>query len=65
MDTDVIVQLINSMGFPIVMCGALFWKMTKDEKTNRENIDNMVDAVNNNTNVITKLILSIDHDKED
>lgn len=29
MDANTIIQIISSLGFPIVMCGALFWYMVK------------------------------------
>ena len=36
MDYTQIVQLIGSLGFPIVACGALFWKLNKDGRYEAE-----------------------------
>lgn len=32
MDANTIIQIISSLGFPIVMCGALFWYMVKQRR---------------------------------
>ena len=50
------VNIIQSLGFPIACCIALFWKMNKQD----ENQKQMTDAINNNTNVITRLIDKLD-----
>lgn len=49
MDGATIVQLIGSVGFPIVACCGLFYYMQNDAKENKE-------AINNNTLVVTKLL---------
>ena len=48
--------IISSVGFPIFMCLALFYYIQKDGVTNRQRIDNLSDALNNNTSVIAKLL---------
>lgn len=74
-DTNSIMQLISTLGFPIVMCGALFWKMNKNEDSNRSSNEKMAEdnrainekmteAVNNNTIAITKLVTKLGADKE-
>lgn len=55
MDIATITSLIGSLGFPIVVSGALFWYIVK---TQRE----MRDAVDNNTKVMLKLIEHMDGD---
>lgn len=75
MDANAIMQLVGTLGFPIVMCGALFWKMNKNEDSNRTSNekmaednrvinDKMTEAVNNNTIAITKLVTKLGADKE-
>lgn len=64
MDVNAIMQLVGSLGFPIVMCGALFWKMNKNEEANRASNEKMVEAVNNNTIAITKLVTKFGADRE-
>ena len=51
-----IVEAIGSVGFPIVVSGALFWYMTKSNESHKQEIDKLSEAVNNNTVVIQKLI---------
>lgn len=55
MDVSIIVQLVGSLGFPIVACGALFWRMVKSDEQHEEEMTKMSDALNNNTNALLKL----------
>lgn len=70
MSVQEIMQLIQSVGFPIVMCGAMGWFVywqTKDNNArmdelnekHRQEMDSITTAVNNNTLAITKLTDSI------
>lgn len=45
MDVEQISTLIGSLGFPIVMCGALFWNMTKIQHKLTETINNNTQAL--------------------
>lgn len=53
--TDLL-TLIGSYCFPIVMCVAFFWKMDKDGKAHKEEMDKMSEALNNNTLTMQKLV---------
>ena len=55
MDINVIQELINTMGFPIVMVGYFIWDKTK--VTN-----NLVKAMQDNTTVMNKLLSRLDAD---
>lgn len=56
MDTvNMVVQIIQSVGFPIVCCGALFWYMIKQRDVHREETDKLAQALNNNTQAIIEL----------
>ena len=55
MDAQVIGQLIASLGFPIVACGALFWMVNKNEERHKEEIDGMRKTIEDNTNVLASL----------
>lgn len=55
MDVNAITQLIGSLGFPIVCCGALFWRMIKSDEKHQQEMDKMSDALNNNTLALTRL----------
>ncbi len=55
MDANNIIQIISSLGFPIVMCGALFWYMVKQRDVHKEETDHLKDTINENTRVLTEL----------
>lgn len=56
MDYSQITTLIQNVGFPIVMCAALFWYVTKQKTEHKEETDKMTEAINNNTAVLTELV---------
>ena len=58
--TSSILTAISTVGFPIVMCGILCWYIQKENDSNRTKIDKMSDALNNNTNVLGKLLERLD-----
>lgn len=60
MDANTIIQLVGSLGFPIVMCGALFWRMVKSDEQHKEEMDKLSVALNNNTIAITNLSDKLD-----
>lgn len=55
MDANTIIQIVSSLGFPIVMCGALFCYLVKQCETHKEEIDNLKDTINENTKMLAKL----------
>lgn len=60
MDPNAIVDFIASTGFPISMCLIVcFYVYTKD-KSHKEEIDKLSEAVNNQTTNIQRLIDKID-----
>lgn len=63
MDINTLIQLVGSLGFPIVACGALFWRMVKSDEQHKEEMYKMSEALNNNTAALVKLTEKID--KED
>jgi cellobiose-specific phosphotransferase system component IIC len=69
MDVATIGSLIGTVGFPIVACGALFWminnmnnRMDKMNEQHKQEQDKIVEAVNNNTIAITRLITKLGGD---
>lgn len=60
MDANTIIQLVGSLGFPIVMCGALFWRMVKSDEQHNAEMDKLSEALNNNTIALTKLSDNLD-----
>lgn len=55
MDPEVIANIVGSLGFPVVACGALFWFINKQEEHNKSEISAMRDAIVENTSVMTGL----------
>lgn len=53
-----VVKAISSVGFPIVMCGVLFWYIYKVESQ-------LTEAINQLTQVITRLEIKLDSRGED
>lgn len=60
MDANTIIQLVSSLGFPIIMCGALFWRMVKSDEQHKAEMDKLSEALNNNTIALTKLSDNLD-----
>lgn len=67
MDVNAVIQIISTVGFPIFACAAMGWyvKYNNDKfqtilmDTNtkhKQEMDNIVTAINNNTLVMQKLI---------
>lgn len=45
MDMSEIVQLIGSLGFPIVACIALFWQLNKQNDYHKQETDSLKEAI--------------------
>ena len=71
MDAQGIMTLIQSVGFPIVMCGLMAWyvkyitdknreQITAEREAHKEEMNEVVKAINNNTVVIERLIAKLD-----
>lgn len=59
MDINAITQLIGSIGFPIVACGALFWMLNRQNEIHREESAQMKEAINDLKVAILQLTNSI------
>jgi len=56
MEINVILQAISTVGFPIVVAGAMFWKMNKQDEVHKEELNKVTEAITNNTIALTRLI---------
>lgn len=65
MDFATIVQAIGTLGFPICMCVALFYYMTKQSEAHKEEIAKMTEALNNNTLALNRLEMKMGVDSND
>lgn len=55
MDVTAITQLIGTLGFPIVCCGALFWYMMKEKDAHKTETEELRKSVEANTLAINAL----------
>lgn len=64
MDASTIQTLVSSLGFPIVVCGAMFWFINKTLKefTNqmRDSISDLSKAISQNTASTEKLVTTVE-----
>lgn len=64
MDPNVIVQLVGSLGFPIVCCGALFWYINKTmrdfSKEMQDSIKSLTKSISDNTDATTRLVTTVE-----
>lgn len=64
MDLNVIMTMVQTLGFPIVCCGALFWRMMKESDNHKAEMEKVTDALNNNTQALIRLEESLKGEKE-
>lgn len=57
-----ILSILKDFGFPVAVCAVLFWKSEKDNDRHMEEMNKFSEAVNNNTNAITRLLERLTHD---
>ena len=62
---EAIVELIQTVGFPIVGCIALFWKMNDQDKQHKEEMAKMSEVVNQNTLAIQRLVAHLGKETDD
>lgn len=55
MDVTMVTQLVGSLGFPIVCCGALFWYLVKEKDAHKEEMAELRKSVEANTTAINSL----------
>ena len=55
-----IVSIISTVGFPIVACGAMFWKINKQDTQHKEEMITLAKAIDNNTVALTAMKEVID-----
>lgn len=55
MDVTMVTQLVGSLGFPIVCCGALFWYLVKEKDAHKEEMAELRKSVEANTTAINFL----------
>lgn len=56
MDVTAIVQIVSNLGVPVACMVAMFWMLNKEREDHRLESEKFVEAINNNTVVMTKLV---------
>ena len=52
MDYNAIMQFIQTLGFPIVVCCALFWYVNKQNENHKDEIDSLRETIQDNTTLL-------------
>lgn len=60
MDFEAIVNAVSNLGFPIVAVFLLLYILYKEQIKHEEEVDNLTNALNNNTNVMLELKAMVD-----
>lgn len=58
MDGNAVIQAVSSVGFPIAMCLLMYYQLGKSEEAHKAEIDELKQAIDNNTLVIQQFISS-------
>lgn len=61
MEITELTTLISTVGFPIIMCLIMFRYMENNDDKREAESKELRDAINNNTQVMVRLIEKIDH----
>lgn len=64
MDANTIMTLVQNLGFPVICCGALYWRMLKESDNHKVEMEKVTDALNNNTQALIRLEESLKGEKE-
>ena len=56
MDGNAVIQAVSSVGFPIAMCLLMYYQLGTSEEVHKAEIDELIQAIDNNTLVIQQLI---------
>lgn len=56
MDYTAVMQLIGSLGFPIVACVMLYVRMEKQDENHKQEVSELTKAIQNNTLVMQQLL---------
>ena len=62
MDINVIVDIVKNVGFPIAICGVLFWYIYHITENHKLESEKFTEAINNNTLVIQKLVDKLENE---
>ena len=55
MDMNTITTLLGSYAFPIIMCLVLFYYLQEEQKSHKEEMENLRKTLEDNTKILTEL----------
>lgn len=55
MDYDVFINMVSTLGFPIVVAAALFWYINKKDENHKEEINSLRSSLDRNTSILEEL----------
>ena len=55
MDIQTVTDLISNLGFPVAMCGVLFYYMIKQNEKHEKEVEKLSETLNANTQALTEL----------
>lgn len=64
MDAQTLIQLIGSLGFPIVACVFLYISNTKESALHKEEVSELKKTIDSNTLALNLILEHIREDKE-
>ena len=54
-DINVIIQAVSTVGFPIVMCGIMFWFLNKEQENHKAEMLSLKEVISENNKVLEGL----------
>lgn len=54
-DVNVLIQAISTVGFPIVMCGIMFWFLNKEQENHKAEMLSLKEVISENNKVLEGL----------
>ena len=57
---ETLIDVVQNVGFPIAVCGALMWYITDLGDKHRAETKDFTDALNSNTSILQKLADKLD-----
>ena len=51
-----ITNIVSNVGFPIACVAVMFYQMEQERKSHKEESDKWIEAINNNTKVMEKVL---------
>ena len=52
---ELIINAISTLGFPIIVAGALFWYITKKDEQHRDEMNSLKESLDKNSSVLDEL----------